>query len=123
MRMTRRTTPRSAMSCALRKRAPSRNRSAGCFLRRWLRARHEEIEITKEEQPSAAPVDETDKAMIQQETNLDVADNSGARRVQCIKVLGGSKRKYASARDVTGGPGKHRFPRGRDKRAKLWRQS
>ena len=33
--------------------------------------------------------------MIQMQTNLDVADNSGARRVQCIKVLGGSKRKYA----------------------------
>ena len=38
--------------------------------------------------------------MIQQETNLDVADNSGARRVQCIKVLGGSKRRYASIGDV-----------------------
>jgi hypothetical protein len=36
------------------------------------------------------------KAMIQMQTNLDVADNSGARRVMCIKVLGGSKRKYAS---------------------------
>ena len=33
--------------------------------------------------------------MIQMQTNLDVADNSGARRVMCIKVLGGSKRKYA----------------------------
>ena len=38
--------------------------------------------------------------MIQQETNLDVADNSGARRVQCIKVLGGSKRRYASVGDI-----------------------
>jgi large subunit ribosomal protein L14 len=38
--------------------------------------------------------------MIQQETNLDVADNSGAKRVQCIKVLGGSKRKYAYVGDV-----------------------
>ena len=36
--------------------------------------------------------------MIQMQTNLDVADNSGARRVMCIKVLGGSKRKYASDR-------------------------
>jgi len=34
--------------------------------------------------------------MIQMQTNLDVADNSGARRVQCIKVLGGSHRRYAS---------------------------
>jgi large subunit ribosomal protein L14 len=38
--------------------------------------------------------------MIQMQTNLDVADNSGARRVMCIKVLGGSKRKYASVGDV-----------------------
>ena len=37
--------------------------------------------------------------MIQMQTNLDVADNSGARRVMCIKVLGGSKRKYATARN------------------------
>ena len=38
--------------------------------------------------------------MIQMQTNLDVADNSGARRVMCIKVLGGSKRRYASIGDV-----------------------
>ena len=38
--------------------------------------------------------------MIQMQTNLDVADNSGARQVQCIKVLGGSKRKTASVGDV-----------------------
>ncbi len=38
--------------------------------------------------------------MIQMQTNLDVADNSGARRVMCIKVLGGSKRKYATIGDV-----------------------
>ena len=38
--------------------------------------------------------------MIQVETMLDVADNSGARRVQCIKVLGGSKRRYAGVGDI-----------------------
>lgn len=38
--------------------------------------------------------------MIQTETMLDVADNSGARRVQCIKVLGGSHRRYASVGDI-----------------------
>lgn len=38
--------------------------------------------------------------MIQMQTNLAVADNSGARRVQCIKVLGGSKRRYASIGDI-----------------------
>ena len=38
--------------------------------------------------------------MIQMQTILDVADNSGARRVMCIKVLGGSKRRYASVGDI-----------------------
>ena len=38
--------------------------------------------------------------MIQQQTTLDVADNSGAKRLMCIKVLGGSKRKYATVGDV-----------------------
>ena len=38
--------------------------------------------------------------MIQMQSNLDVADNSGAKRVQCIKVLGGSKRRTASVGDV-----------------------
>jgi large subunit ribosomal protein L14 len=38
--------------------------------------------------------------MIQMRTNLDVADNSGAKRVQCVKVIGGSRRRYASVGDV-----------------------
>ncbi|MGB5194813.1 MAG: uL14 family ribosomal protein, partial [Polyangiales bacterium] len=38
--------------------------------------------------------------MIQTETQLDVADNSGAKRVSCIKVLGGSRRRYAGLGDV-----------------------
>ena len=38
--------------------------------------------------------------MIQMQTMLDIADNSGARRVQCIKVLGGSHRRYARIGDV-----------------------
>ena len=54
--------------------------------------------------------------MIQVETNLDVADNSGARRVQCIKVLGGSKRKYASVGDVIVVSVKEAIPRGRVKK-------
>jgi large subunit ribosomal protein L14 len=54
--------------------------------------------------------------MIQQETNLDVADNSGARRVQCIKVLGGSKRRYASIGDVIVVSIKEAIPRGRVKK-------
>lgn len=59
--------------------------------------------------------------MIQQETNLDVADNSGARRVQCIKVLGGSKRKYASVGDIIVVSVKEAIPRGRVKKGDVHR--
>ncbi|MBE0532792.1 50S ribosomal protein L14 [Shumkonia mesophila] len=54
--------------------------------------------------------------MIQAQTNMDIADNSGARRVQCIKVLGGSKRKYASVGDVVVVSVKEAIPRGRVKK-------
>ncbi|WP_342110187.1 50S ribosomal protein L14 [Methylobacterium sp. SI9] len=54
--------------------------------------------------------------MIQMQTNLDVADNSGARRVMCIKVLGGSKRKYAGVGDVIVVSVKEAIPRGRVKK-------
>ncbi len=54
--------------------------------------------------------------MIQMQTNLDVADNSGARRVQCIKVLGGSKRRSASVGDVIVVSVKEAIPRGRVKK-------
>ena len=57
--------------------------------------------------------------MIQAETNLDVADNSGARRAQCIKVLGGSKRKYASVGDVIVVSVKEAIPRGRVKKGEV----
>jgi large subunit ribosomal protein L14 len=57
--------------------------------------------------------------MIQQETNLDVADNSGARRVQCIKVLGGSKRKYAHVGDIIVVSVKDAIPRGRVKKGSV----
>ena len=51
--------------------------------------------------------------MIHNETNLEVADNSGARRVQCIKVLGGSKRKFASVGDVIIVSIKEAIPKGK----------
>ncbi|MEX0695116.1 MAG: 50S ribosomal protein L14 [Rhodospirillales bacterium] len=54
--------------------------------------------------------------MIQSESNLEVADNSGAKRVQCIKVLGGSKRKYASVGDIIVVSVKDAIPRGRVKK-------
>jgi len=54
--------------------------------------------------------------MIQMQTNLDVADNSGARRVQCIKVLGGSHRRTAGIGDVIVVSVKDAIPRGRVKK-------
>ena len=54
--------------------------------------------------------------MIQMQSNLDVADNSGARRVQCIKVLGGAKRKYAGVGDIVVVSVKEAIPRGRVKK-------
>jgi large subunit ribosomal protein L14 len=57
--------------------------------------------------------------MIQMESNLDVADNSGARRVQCIKVLGGSKRKYATIGDTIVVSVVDAIPRGRVKKGQV----
>ena len=54
--------------------------------------------------------------MIQTETNLDVADNSGARRVQCIKVLGGAGRRTASVGDIIVVTVEEAIPRGRVKK-------
>ena len=59
--------------------------------------------------------------MIQMQTNLDVADNSGARKVMCIKVLGGSKRKYASVGDIIVVSVKEAIPRGRVKKGDVMR--
>ena len=57
--------------------------------------------------------------MIQMQTNLDVADNSGAKRVQCIKVLGGAKRKYAGVGDIIVVSVKEAIPRGRVKKGDI----
>ena len=54
--------------------------------------------------------------MIQTETSLGLADNSGAKRVQCIKVLGGSKRRYAAVGDVIVVSIKEAAPRGKVKK-------
>ena len=54
--------------------------------------------------------------MIQMQSNLDVADNSGAKRVQCIKVLGGSKRRTASVGDIIVVSIKEAQPRGKVKK-------
>ena len=57
--------------------------------------------------------------MIQAETMLDIADNSGARRVQCIKVLGGSHRRYARIGDVVKVTVKEAIPRGRVRKGQV----
>ena len=59
--------------------------------------------------------------MIQTESNLDVADNSGAKRVQCIRVLGGSRRRYASVGDIIVVSVKDAIPRGRVKKGDVLR--
>ena len=59
--------------------------------------------------------------MIQTETSLGVADNSGAKRVQCIKVLGGSKRRYAAVGDVIVVSIKEAAPRGKVKKGDVHR--
>ena len=58
--------------------------------------------------------------MIQMQSNLEVADNSGARRVQCIKVLGGSKRRYAGIGDVIKITVKEAMPNGKVKKGDVF---
>jgi large subunit ribosomal protein L14 len=60
------------------------------------------------------------KVMIQMQTVLDAADNSGAKRVQCIKVLGGSKRRYAAIGDVIKVSVKDAIPRGKVKKGEIY---
>jgi large subunit ribosomal protein L14 len=58
--------------------------------------------------------------MIQMQTNLSVADNSGAKKVMCIKVLGGSHRRYANIGDVIKVSIKDAIPRGRVKKGEVY---
>ncbi|MEC9375658.1 MAG: 50S ribosomal protein L14 [Pseudomonadota bacterium] len=58
--------------------------------------------------------------MIQMQTILNAADNSGARRLMCIKVLGGSKRRYAGVGDVIKVSIKDAIPRGRVKKGEIY---
>jgi len=58
--------------------------------------------------------------MIQMQSMLDVADNTGAKRVMCIKVLGGSKRRYANIGDVIKVSIKDAAPRGRVKKGEVY---
>jgi large subunit ribosomal protein L14 len=63
---------------------------------------------------------ELEKNMIQMQTVLDVADNTGARAVMCIKVMGGSKRRYASIGDLIKVSVKDAAPRGRVKKGEIY---
>ena len=58
--------------------------------------------------------------MIQMQSKLEVADNTGARSIQCIKVLGGSKRRYASVGDIIKVSVKEAMPRGRVKKGEVY---
>ena len=58
--------------------------------------------------------------MIQMQSHLFVADNSGARRIQCIKVLGGSKRRFASIGDIVVVSIKDAIPRGKVKKGEVY---
>ena len=59
--------------------------------------------------------------MIQMQSNLFVADNSGARKIQCIKVLGGSKRRFASIGDIIVVTIKDAIPRGKVKKGEVFK--
>ena len=59
--------------------------------------------------------------MIQMQSNLFVADNSGARRIQCIKILGGSKRRFASIGDIIVVSIKDAIPRGKVKKGEIFK--
>jgi large subunit ribosomal protein L14 len=58
--------------------------------------------------------------MIQMQSNMEVADNSGARKVMCIKVLGGSHRRYANIGDIIKVSIKEAIPRGRVKKGEVY---
>ena len=58
--------------------------------------------------------------MIQMQTVLSAADNSGARRLMCVKVLGGSKRRYAGVGDIIKVTVKEAIPRGKVKKGELY---
>ena len=59
--------------------------------------------------------------MIQMQSSLNVADNSGARKVQCVKVLGGSKRRFASIGDIIVVSIKDAIPRGKVKKGEVFK--
>src|SRR5690606_18189874 len=99
--------------------SPTRSRWATWFASR-NRARSRSASVGKSSAGSAKPEPSKGRSgMIQQETNLEVADNSGARRVQCIRVLGGTRRRSASVGDIIIVSVKEAIPRGRVKKGDI----
>src|SRR5262245_7278372 len=111
MPTTRRTSTTSTTSCGSKSAGHCPSSNAG----RWFGAR------TRRpcERNGRGDLQEEAGVMIQMQTNLDGADNSGSRRVMCIKVLGGSKRKYATIGDVIVVSVKEAIPRGRVKKGEV----
>src|ERR671930_417294 len=97
-RTTRRATPTSAIPFGWWRPGPCRRRSGGEWRKSWS---------------------ERSRAMIQQETRCRVADNTGAKEVLCIRVLGGSGRRYASLGDVIVGSVKDALPGGAVKKGEV----
>ena len=100
--MTRTTSPRRATRCPSSRAGRCRAASPGC----WCAS------------SSAPGLSRT--AMIQLRTMLNAADNSGAKRLMCIKVLGGSKRRYAAVGDVIKVSVKDAIPRGKVKKGEVY---
>src|SRR5260221_14424627 len=83
--------------------------------------RDQDCQSNQMRRPSAPdPAGKLGQIMIQMQTMLDVADNTGARAVMCIKVLGGSKRRYANIGDVIKVSVKDAAPRGRVKKGEIY---
>jgi large subunit ribosomal protein L14 len=83
----------------------------------------EEQELARDRNPGAGRLGAArieDRTMIQMQSMLAAADNSGARQVQCIKVLGGSKRRYAHIGDVIKVTVKDAIPRGKVKKGEVY---
>jgi len=92
------------------------------MLSKWFAVQMTGPRLIKQAQPSGLCKFDTswETEMIQTESRLEVADNTGAKSVLCIKVLGGSKRRYASVGDIIKVSIKEAAPRGRVKKGEIY---
>ena len=106
------------------------NRGLRLLWRAWLSAQSEASRVVRDvndgsktdslKAPAALGIQVGNIEMIQTESRLEVADNTGAKSVLCIKVLGGSKRRYASVGDIIKVSIKEAAPRGRVKKGEVY---